>query len=395
MESIESLFYTEVHESISKIPAIEWNHLITDPDASPFIRHEYLEAMETSESVSVKSGWQPCHFAVRSRQNGELLCAMPAYLKKHSYGEYVFDWAWANAYQQNGLQYYPKLLSAIPFTPVGGSRIIGGHREAQEILIASTLEWIKEQNISSMHMLFPLKETEELLKKFDFLRRESIQFHWQNQSLERPSEKLQDFNEFLYTLNKKRRNNILRERQSVQDVGVSFEHRPGSTLDSEDWDDFYTFYTSNYINHGNAPYLTRSFFELIGKSMGEYIHIIFAIKDHHRIACSLLFRNRQNMERAYGRYWGSTEYVSNLHFETAYYQSIEFCISQKISVFEGGAQGEHKIHRGLLPVNLYSMHYLVDDRFASAIEDFLQREGNSMHRYLNELVEHQPLKKAN
>ena len=390
----DSLFYTEILESISHIPATEWNQLITDPDASPFIRHEYLEAMELSDSVSVSTGWQPCHFAVRRRDTDELLCAMPAYLKKHSYGEFVFDWAWANAYQQNGLQYYPKLLSAIPFTPVSGSRVVGDHQEAQEILIATCVQWIKEQNISSMHMLFPSSSSEELLKKFNFLRRESIQFHWQNHSLERPSEKLSDFHEFLYTLNKKRRNNILRERQSVEEAGILFEHMPGSSMQASDWDDFYTFYASNYINHGNAPYLTRSFFEIIGKTMAEYIHVIFAIKDNRRIASSLLFRNRSANERVYGRYWGSSEYVSNLHFETAYYQSIEFCIREKISVFEGGAQGEHKIHRGLLPVNLYSMHYLVDDRFANAVQNFLEQEGNSMHKYLNELVEHQPIKKS-
>jgi len=243
-------------------------------------------------------------------------------------------------------------------------------------------------------MLFPNNESEELLKKFNFQRRESIQFHWQNQSLDRSSEKLIDFHEFLYTLNKKRRNNILRERHSVEEAGVHFEHKPGSTMATSDWDDFYTFYESNYINHGNAPYLKRSFFEIIGKTMAEYIHVIFAIKDNRRIASSLLFRNRSEKERAYGRYWGCTEYVSNLHFETAYYQSIEFCIREKISIFEGGAQGEHKIHRGLLPVNLYSMHYLVDDRFANAVQNFLEQEGNSMHKYLNELVEHQPIKKS-
>lgn len=388
------MYYTEVHHSIRSIPAKDWNQLITHPDASPFIRHEYLLAMEESKSACVASGWQPCHFIVKQESDHAIVCALPGYLKSHSYGEYVFDWAWANAYQQNGLKYYPKWLSAIPFTPVGGSRILGENETAQKIILASVLQFIKEQNISSAHILFPPSQNAPLFNEFGFLRRESIQFHWQNQSLERPFEKLHSFEEFLYTLNKKRRNNILRERESVQEAGVSFEHCPGTSLTQLDWDDFYACYESNYFNHGNAPYLTRKFFHQIGQTMQEYIHIIFAQKNGQRIACSLLFRNRSDQERVYGRYWGSTQYVSNLHFETAYYQTIEFCIREKVMVFEGGAQGEHKIHRGLLPVNLYSMHYLVDDRFANAVENFLNQEGNSIIRYLNELVEHQPIKKS-
>ena len=389
-----SLYFAQVHDSISHIPALAWNGLITDPHASPFIRHEYLQALEQSGSVTAQTGWTPCHFVIQSVATQEIVCALPAYLKTHSYGEYVFDWSWANAYQQNGLSYYPKLLCAIPFTPVGGSRILGDDPVTQELLIESVLAFIKEKAISSFHVLFPPQKNAPLLLEHGFLRRESIQFHWQNHSLDRPSEKLANFEEFLYTLNKKRRNNIYRERASVVASSITFEHVPGELAKQEDWDDFYTFYATNYFNHGNAPYLKLAFFQQIGQTMGPYVHLIFALKDQRRIACSLIFRNRQPHERAYGRYWGASEFVNNLHFETAYYQSIEFCIKEGIDIFEGGAQGEHKIHRGLLPVNLFSMHYLVDDRFANAVENFLTQEGNSIHRYLNELVEHQPIKKA-
>jgi predicted N-acyltransferase len=329
------LFYFEITASISQISRLEWNQLISHPDASPFIRHEYLEALESSESVGINTGWQPCHFVVREKNSQNLLAALPAYLKSHSYGEYVFDWSWANAYQQNGLAYYPKLLCAIPFTPVGGSRILAKDSIVKEFLLKAVLEWITEKNISSFHILFPTEDEEIILKKMGFLRRESIQFHWQNCSLDRPGETLNSFEEFLYTLNKKRRNNILRERNSIINAGLSYEHKPGYTLSKEDWDDFYLFYATNYFNHGNAPYLKRAFFEKISHTMPENIHLIFANYLGRRIACSLLFRDRKEKEKAYGRYWGSSTFINNLHFETAYYQSIEFCIKEKFRRLKG------------------------------------------------------------
>ncbi len=392
---MSQLLITEIYAAIEDIPAGDWNALLIHPEASPFIRHEYLLAMEKSGSVTKKTGWSPCHFTVWEDEPRTLLCAMPCYLKTHSYGEYVFDWAWANAYQEHGLKYYPKLLSAIPFTPVPGMRLLGSHLRAKKMILNAAAQFAKENDFSSIHILFPLEEDFPLFKDLEYLRRESIQFHWQNKSLEHPLEKLSTFEEFLYTLNKKRRNNILREKNSVIQAGVIYEQIPGEQMTSTDWNFFYTCYENTYFNHGNAPYLTREFFTQIGVSMGQYIHFIVAKENHERIACSLLFRSRNvnGQERAYGRYWGSIKYVPNLHFETAYYQSIEFCIREKIAVFEGGAQGEHKIHRGLLPVNLYSMHFLLDDRFASAVENYLKREGIAIHQHLNELEDHQPIKR--
>ena len=387
------MYKVNIHSTIEEISCSAWNELALSPFASPFIQYEYLAAMEKSGSAVPKTGWTPCHFTVWDENNQQLVAAMPMYLKSHSYGEYVFDWAWANAYKEHGLSYFPKLLSAIPFTPVGGFRILGTNKKALDLLIQSVKEFAQSQKISSIHVLFPPDQDHELFLEHGFLRRESVQFHWQNNSLERPGHSLESFDEFLYTLNKKRRNNILRERHSIQDAGIQFEHRPGKDMTNDDWDFFYECYSVNYFNHGNSPYLTKAFFLEVGKTIPHHIHLIFASQYGRRIASSLLFRNRVNHhETAYGRYWGALEHVKNLHFETAYYQSLEFCIQEKIKVFEGGAQGEHKIHRGLTPVNLYSMHYLFDQRFYRAVEDYLDREGMSMHNYINELSEHIPIK---
>lgn len=386
------MYKVKIHSALEEVSRDAWNALITHPNASPFIQYDYLLAMEKSGSASKKTGWTPCHFSVWDQEQ-RLVAAMPMYLKHHSYGEYVFDWAWANAYKEHGLSYYPKLLSAIPFTPVGGMRIIGSDTTAFNLLLQAVKEFAKNNSISSIHVLFPPDADEKLFLEQGFLRRESVQFHWQNVSLERPGQLLDSFEEFLYTLNKKRRNNIIRERASILDSGIYFEHVPGQNMSSEDWEFFYECYSSNYFNHGNAPYLSKDFFLQIGQSIPLNIHLIFANLGGNRIAASLLFRNRiEGSETVYGRYWGAIEHVKNLHFETAYYQSIEFCIKEHASVFEGGAQGEHKIHRGLTPVNLYSMHYLFDPRFYDAVQNFLEREGMSMYQYINELSEHNPVK---
>jgi hypothetical protein len=382
-----------IHTSITSISAIEWNKLLVDSESNPFIRHEYLAALENSHSVSSENGWTPCHFTIWN--DSQLMAAMPLYLKTHSYGEYVFDWAWANAYEENGLNYYPKLLSAIPFTPVEGNRILGQDDDAKHFLIDKIKDFANDKNLSSIHILFPKNEDASLLEENNWLRRESIQFHWQNQSITHPGSKLESFDEFLYTLNKKRRNNILRERRSITELGVKYRHIPGNLISLEDWNFFYLCYSNTYYSHRSTPYLKENFFVEIGKTMPENLHLIIAELNDRPIAASLVFRNREvTHERAYGRYWGTVEPLQNLHFETAYYQVIDWCIQEKISTFEGGAQGEHKIHRGMTPVNLHSYHYLFDPRFSKAVENFLKREGQAMHQYMNELEEHIPIKKA-
>lgn len=383
----------QIHKNITSIPKIQWNGLLIDTEKNPFIRYEYLAALENSHSVHSENGWTPCHFTIW--KDDQLVAAMPMYLKTHSYGEYVFDWAWANAYEENGLNYYPKLLGAIPFTPVEGTRILGQDEDAKILLIKEIKAFAKEQNLSSIHILFPKAVDATLLEESDWLRRESIQFHWQNQSITHPGSKLESFDEFLYTLNKKRRNNILRERRSIENLGVTYQHIPGNEITKDDWNFFYLCYSNTYYSHRSNPYLKDQFFMELGTTMPENLHLIIAQFNGRAIAASLIFRNREiNHERAYGRYWGAIEAIQNLHFETAYYQVIDWCIKEKISVFEGGAQGEHKIHRGMIPVNLHSYHYLFDQRFYKAVENFLQREGQAMYQYMNELEEHIPIKTA-
>lgn len=381
----------KIHTTINSISANEWNSLLYEANRNPFIRYEYLLALENSHSVSSENGWTPCHFTIWDE--GRLVAAMPLYLKMHSYGEYVFDWAWANAYQEHGLNYYPKLLSAIPFTPVEGNRILGSDLPAKRFLIEKVIRFAKDKQLSSIHILFPKNEDTQLLEESQWLKRESIQFHWQNQSISHPGSKLKSFDEFLYSLNKKRRNNILRERRSIKELGVEYRHVPGQEITPIDWNFFYLCYSNTYYSHRSSPYLKESFFTELGESMPENLHLIIAELNGQAIAASLVFRNRDpNHERAYGRYWGTIQPIQNLHFETAYYQVIDWCIKEKIAVFEGGAQGEHKIHRGMIPVNLHSYHYIFDHRFSKAVENFLAREGQAMQEYMNELEEHIPIK---
>ena len=387
------MFKLQFHDSIDSIPQAEWNNLFDSDKQSPFIRHEYLNALEKTGCVSIETGWKPCHCTLHD-ESGTLLAAMPLYLKSHSYGEYVFDWSWANAYKEHGLNYYPKLLSAIPFTPVQGSRILGSNAVANQTLINGVKEFALSNQISSIHILFPEEKDLTHLNKSGFLQREAIQFHWENSTSNGANNKYINFEDFLQSLNKKRRNNILRERRYLRDLDIEFTHITGNKISDHDWEHFYACYSNTYLEHGSSPYLNLDFFKKIGRELAEYIHLIIAHIGEEKIASSLLFRNRyQENETLYGRYWGSLRHIPNLHFEAAYYQPIEFCISEGISIFEGGAQGEHKIYRGLSPINLHSSHFITDERFSSAIENFLNREGSAIHNYYNELQDHLPFKK--
>jgi predicted N-acyltransferase len=388
------LLKLQSHKSIESIPSKDWNNLLDLATCSPFIQHEYLNALEQSGCVSEETGWQPYHFTLTDDQD-QLLAAIPLYLKSHSYGEYVFDWSWANAFKEHGINYYPKLLSAIPFTPVQGTRILGQDPEARSLLIKAIKDFAVQENISSIHILFPNEE--ELSNAIDlgFMKRDAIQFHWKNIGINSEDGKLKSFDEFLRTLNKKHRNNILRERKSIQQLNISFIHILGNQITDLDWEHFYNCYSNTYFEHGSAPYLNIEFFKMIGKSLASNIHLTIAKQDEVRIAAALIFRNRNaTHEVAYGRYWGALKHIPNLHFETAYYQAIEFCISEGISTFEGGAQGEHKIHRGMSPVSLSSAHYIKDAQFAKAIENFLNREGSAIDSYRSDLEDHLPFKKT-
>jgi predicted N-acyltransferase len=379
----------EIVDRLSDIEASQWNALLPQ-DAGPFLRHEFLSALEETGCVGGNTGWQVAHLVLKDGQ--KLLGAMPLYLKQHSYGEYVFDWSWAQAYEQQGMQYFPKALCAIPFTPVQGSRILSvGSSDIDADLVKQRLiEGLKslvvQNNLSSAHVLFPYALEAKELEAQGFMLRDSVQFHWQNQGFE-------NFEQFLAVLTMKRRKNIRREREQVSKELVTFRHVPGAISTDTDWEFFYRCYANTYLEHHSSPYLSESFFKLWAKRMPENLHLIIAERSGNPIASSMLVVDHIT-SKAYGRYWGAIEYVPCLHFETAYYQAIEYCISQKIQTFEGGAQGEHKMARGFLPTTIQSAHFIADPQFAKAVQHFLNREHQGIGAYVDELAEHSPLKSS-
>ena len=380
-------FHLEIIEKLSEVSAADWNALLS-PDASPFLKHEFLSTLEETACVGSNTGWQIAHLALyRSKK---LIGAMPLYLKLHSYGEFVFDWSWAQAYEQQGMQYYPKALCAIPFTPVQGSRILFAPLEnksqVQEQLIAGLKTLLMQNKLSSAHVLFPLGEQTQAMVDQGFMLRDSVQFHWHNHQFV-------SFEQFLSTLTMKRRKNIRQEREKVSRAGISFRHIPGQSATDQDWEFFYQCYANTYMEHHSSPYLNQDFFKLLCSRMPENLHLIVAQRESSPIAASLLFVDAAS-STAYGRYWGALEHIPCLHFETAYYQAIEYCIEQKIETFEGGAQGEHKMARGFLPTTIQSAHFIVDPQFSKAVKHFLEREQLGIGAYVDELAEHSPLKSA-
>jgi predicted N-acyltransferase len=379
-------YQLEVITSLTDIPANSWNELLS-PSAGPFLQHAFLQTLEECACVGKQTGWQIAHLILRN-DTSKIVGAMPLYLKQHSYGEFVFDWAWAEAYAQTGKSYYPKALCAIPFTPVQGARILVDPHEdkeaIQKALIAGLKSLVSQNNLSSAHILF--SEAAELpsLQEQGFMLRDSVQFHWQNQDFK-------NFEAFLSVLNMKRRKNIRRERAQVATENIDFRHISGRSANTEDWAFFYRCYANTYLEHYSTPYLSESFFQKLGERIPENLHLIIASRNSNPIASSLLFVDQFN-SKAYGRYWGAIEYVPCLHFETAYYQAIEYCIDAGIQIFEGGAQGQHKMARGFLPTTIQSAHWIADQAFAKAVRNFLDREHLGMTAYVDELAEHSPLK---
>lgn len=368
--------------SMSEIGQEQWDGLLaTQQEANPFLSYAFLDALHESGSASAKTGWRPVYLTLWNQ--GQLAAAMPLYEKSHSYGEYVFDWAWADAYQRHGLHYYPKLLSAIPFTPVSGVRLLATDQIARVSLLQALCELQESSGISSTHILFPTEAEAEQLRAAGFLLRTGVQFHWLNQDY-------QDFEQFLSTLEQKKRKNIRAERRKVAEAGVSFRHVPGHALSEGDWRFFKRCYDHTYADHHSTPYLNLDFFLGIGATMPGNIHLILAEKNGKAVASSLLIYSGHTV---YGRYWGALEHIPCLHFETAYYQAIEFCISEGIQVFEGGAQGEHKMARGFLPQKTWSAHWLAQAEFSNAVALFLQREAGGMEDYISELNERGPYRK--
>jgi predicted N-acyltransferase len=370
-----------LHDSLSEIGQVNWDELLkrqTKPN--PFLSYAFLHALHESGSASDKTGWTPRFIGLWDDQ--KLVAAMPLYEKTHSYGEYVFDWAWANAYHQHGVTYYPKLLSAIPFTPIEGSRLFASDKKAQTALIKNLQALTQSGLYSSCHLLFTTEAEINALQQAGFMTRQGVQFHWENQNY-------RDFDDFLMHLDAKKRKNIRAERRKVQEAHIQFKHKRGSDISQEDWEFFKQCYDKTYAEHHSSPYLNLDFFLRIGQTMPEHLYLIIATKDNKRIAAALFIYDSHTI---YGRYWGCLEYHPCLHFETAYYQALDVCIAEKIQSFEGGAQGEHKLARGFLPRKTFSAHYLNEPTFANAVANFLQREQGGIENYIDELNEHSPFK---
>ena len=366
-----------VLDDLASVDSFQWNALAGD---HPFLRHEFFQALHETGCASERTGWLP-QFVTLWR-DGKLAAAMPLYLKGHSYGEYVFDWAWAEAYQRHGLPYYPKLLSAVPFSPVQGPRLLAANDRARRQLLRAALDLAYD--VSSLHVLFPPSEEAKLMGEAGMLLRGGVQFHWNNPGY-------RSFEEFLAALSHDKRKKIRQERRRVQEARIQFRWLIGRDICSDDWQFFSRCYKSTYRAHRSTPYLNRAFFERLGESMPENVMLVVADLDGHPIASAL---NVYSNKILYGRYWGALGYIPCLHFEVCYYQTIEFCIDRGIKVFEGGAQGEHKLSRGFLPVQTASAHWLKHAQFARAVEQFLERETAGVERYLDELNERAPFRKA-
>ena len=440
------------------VDAASWDALLrSQPNPSPFMRHAYLAALHESGSAAPATGWTP-HF-ITLRIGKELVAACALYEKVHSYGEYVFDWAWANAYAQHGLPYYPKATVAVPFTPVPGARLMARDGAARVALVKAMVQWCDQNGMSSLHLLFVNEDDAEACASAGLMLRHTVQFHWKNVAptlvaartvlppegerfaLGRPGDEtvpFQNFDAFLASLSQEKRKKIRQERRKVLDAGVSFRWSVGRDISQSDWDFFYRCYERTYLEHGNAPYLNRDFFARMANTMPEHWLMFIAERDGKAIASSLIALDSyptgasdeniqggwatagfaqvkeeparragdteqntlppslrsENTKVAYGRYWGALERVDCLHFEACYYQPLQWCMEHGYQRFEGGAQGEHKMARALLPVKTTSAHWLAHPAFADAVARFLEREDQGISNYLDDLRQRSPFKPA-
>ena len=391
-------YVIRVLTSPQDVDSAAWNALLqTQPQPTPFMRYEYLAALHASGSATPATGWT-LQFILLER-NGELVGACPLYLKTHSYGEYVFDHAWAQAYQQQGLHYYPKALVAVPFTPVPGTRLMARTPEDRAMLAKGLIQWCDAEKLSSLHLLFTEAADTLACEQAGMMLRHTVQFHWTNTAPTYP-----DFDAFLASLSQEKRKKIRQERRKVAEAGVRFRWSQGADISQEDWDFFYQCYERTYLEHGNAPYLSRDFFHRMAQTQPENWLLFVAERDGRQIATSLIavsgdstgasgLKDLKNQEKvAYGRYWGAMERVDCLHFEACYYQPLQWCIEHGYQRFEGGAQGEHKMARALLPVSTTSAHWLAHPAFSDAVERFLEREGEGIEQYMKHLEQRSPLR---
>ncbi|MGI9151487.1 MAG: GNAT family N-acetyltransferase [Limnohabitans sp.] len=375
-----------------EVPAAAWDGLLARQDApSPFMQHAYLAALHTSGSATPETGWSPQFVTLWHHE--QLVAACALYVKDHSYGEYVFDWAWANAYAQHGLTYYPKATCAVPFTPVPGTRLLAVDPPARHALLKALVGLAEQQQLSSLHVLFTSPDDREACHALGLLERQTVQFHWHNTL--GAGERFGNFDDFLASLSQDKRKKIKQERRRVADAGVTFRHAVGVDICTEDWDFFYQCYERTYLEHGNAPYLTRAFFEAMQHHMPHHWVLFVAERAGRPIASSLIAVQGLGTPKAtaYGRYWGALERVDCLHFDACYYQPLRWCIDNHVHRFEGGAQGEHKMARALMPVTTYSAHWLAHPAFSDAVARFLERETAGVDHYLKHLADRSPFKR--
>ncbi|HPG94480.1 MAG TPA: GNAT family N-acetyltransferase [Dokdonella sp.] len=375
---------TVVAQSISEIPSAEWDALRSDDH--PFLAHAFLAGLEQHGCIRADYGWQSCPMGLY--EAGKLVAAAPLYLKGNSHGEFVFDGAWANAYARHGLDYYPKLLCAVPYSPVTGPRLLVGAGPGAESRRNALIDALEQQadafGLSSIHLNFADRIDTEALAATAWLPRFDWQFHWRNRGWN-------DFDDFLAALTPKKRKNIRQERQQVAAAGIDCEIRHGDELGNEEWHALHRLYRSTFDAHGNHPALTEDFFRHLGRTMPRQVVTVLCRRGARIIAVAFCLRSADTL---YGRYWGAEEQVPGLHFEACYYQGIDYCIRHGLRHFEPGAQGEHKIARGFLPVRTHSFHRIRDPRFATAIADALHREAQAMAMYRDDLLAHSPYREC-
>lgn len=372
--------------SITDADAEQWT-VVASVDSEehiqyPFIQYGFLRALETTGVTTRKTGWQPHHLTVYSK--GVLVAFLPLYLKFHSYGEYVFDWSWAEAYERHGVEYYPKLLSCIPYTPSAGPRLCvkQGENEAEilSLVMENLLSYAEQLQVSSVHVLFPQQQLHKELESGGLSSRVGTQFHWFNRNP--VNQKYDSFDEFLSTFASRKRKNVRKERKKVEQHNLTIKIHEGADIDDTLWEYFFHFYQRTYLKRsGHGGYLNQAFFKTVAKEMPQQLVMMVAYEDEKPIAAALNFKDGDTL---YGRYWGCEKELDFLHFETCYYQGIEYCIQQGLSRFDPGAQGEHKISRGFTPIETWSNHWIAHPQFKVAIEDFLQQERVGSHQYIQQ-----------
>ncbi len=407
MEMNSNDYVTRVVEGATGLPATDWDDLLALQDQpTPFMRHAYLSALETSGSAKASIGWTPRFLTLW--RGDQLEAACPLYLKDHSYGEYVFDWAWADAYQRHGLAYYPKALCAVPFTPVPGSRLLARSDAGRLALVRALIAWSQAEALSSLHLLFLSPADLRACEAAGLMARHTVQFHWSNRVGPGPRQgaaaseaapgggtpagPYPDFDTFLGALSQDKRKKIRQERRKVAEAGITFRAAEGAEISQPEWEFFYRCYARTYREHGNPPYLRPAFFEAMASDLAESWVLFIAERAGEPIACSLVGVDRANGV-AWGRYWGALERVDCLHFEACYYQPLQWCIANGFGRFEGGAQGEHKMARALMPVPTSSAHWLAHPTFSDAVQRFLEREGEGIEGYLTRLESRTPFKR--